>query len=228
MRARNITKTVPADDLDLIRRVLDFANLKAIESQEQVYSWFANHPFVHRQQQPDGTVLPVLQALRPEQGVDPFIEDQRALKAALSAVAKRDSRGMDRARDQVIQTLGRTFAGHVRLHWSRGSFEIGVEPSFTSVEALLWYAIAAIFHHELERLIKQCKAVIHGAECGRFFLFTPTRRKYCNESHGEIGRQQAVLAAVKNWQQRHPKAEKKRGGRSRRKSAHVTKRRKKR
>src|ERR1051325_9927437 len=135
MRERNIKETVPKNDLALIERVLDFASWKVIESQEQVYSWLGDHPYVPKQQNPDGSLEPALQKLNVEDGVGPLIEDQRSVKAALRAIANKDFKGIDKARDDVIIVLGETYRGQLRLGWYRGQFRITVEPMLFDVRA---------------------------------------------------------------------------------------------
>ena len=196
---------MPKNDLALIERVLSFASWRVIESQQQVYLWFGDHPFVEIRENPDGSIEHVLKAIKPEEGVGPFIADQRKVKAALLALARKDSKAIDRVRDEVIEILGETFGGALRLGWRRGQFRITVEPSLSDVRALLWYAVALIFHYTLERRVRSCAAQIDGEKCGRFFLFTPELRKYCNPEHAVIGKKQAVLQAVKNWQRENPK-----------------------
>jgi hypothetical protein len=210
----NIKQT---DDLDLIGRLLVFANADTFKSQEHVYGIFRDHPYVLRV---DGE--PYIAPIPQSEGVGPFLNDQWQIKRALSIISSGEQKAINELLDTVEAKLREKLHGVVDVDLRRGDLSLRVYPILDGMEAILWFGVALIFENDIINLVRRCQFELDdGEQCGKFFIYTPQRRKYCAE-HAVVGKKQAVLRAIRRWQAGEgPRmgSRKQKKGRSRRKSS---------
>ena len=199
MRVRNIKGNLPEVDLDLIERLLKFANLERIESQQQVYDLFMPNLYVVKAPLPNGTVK-FAKWLPEIDGVQPFLNDQEEVKKALEDIASRKAAAIDELLNKISTKLHEKLTAFLRVTLKRGQLRLTGEPALDAMEAILWYAMALIFHHGIDGLVRVCKTELKPGPCGRVFLYTPKLRRYCSPAHAREGKPLAVRRAIDAWQ----------------------------
>lgn len=205
---------LPPADLDLIERLLRFANHPPFTEQQQVYDLFLSHPFVVRV---NGE--PYLAPIPEGEGVGPFLNDQVHVCDLLRALASGDTHGVEKVQKEVGGKLGEKLKAFLRVEWKKGSLQLRGEPVLDGIEVCFYYPLALLFHHGLERRVKTCQAHLKDIkrECGNFYLATRERRSGCSPKHGEIISDQKNLKRVKKHYNEYgrPTAKKKRRARKR-------------
>jgi len=204
-----IYKRIPPDDYDLIQRLLKFVNLGQIEWQNQVYKLFQDHPYVMKVSLEDGKTVSCLMLphwqIRPEDGVQPFVNDQAEIRRVLTLVISRKRSDLTDATRLISDKLGEKIKGNyrpgmVRTTARRADMTVLFQPVLDGVEACLWYPLFLIFQHGIDKLIRRCGVTLRsGIFCGKFFLYTPTFRKYCNTRHTELGYKQLRRRTFEQW-----------------------------
>jgi hypothetical protein len=179
---RNVNKRIPKPDMDLIQRLLNFVNVESLESVDQVYRIILEprHPYT-------GEPFQVIE------DIEPFRKDRAIISRMLRDVANRNEPGIANLHETLREKLGMTLNFTFSVEIDRGRIALPWTPVLNGVEAFLYYTLSLIFRHELDGLLRVCKARLEdNAPCDKVFLYTPKLRRFCSKAHKEIGDRQRL------------------------------------
>lgn len=219
---------VPAMELDFIQRLFTFVNLdwSQVKSQYDAFRVFEGHPYVVLTpvQMPDGTTEPHISPMPEEEGIGWLEDHAYEMEGNLRLLGSKHKDDVSKVLDQVPQMLREKVMFQVDYDLKPGDLKVIARPMLVGMEAILWYAVALIAHHNLMKFLKSCKLDLDkktgkpldqrdkdkGKPCGKFFLRGTEQRdsrgrrvelrSYCSPRHAELGKPQAVLTAIKNIQ----------------------------
>jgi hypothetical protein len=195
---------ISADELTLIQRVLDLANLRDMRSARLVESLFKDEPLVKK--------FPLWRQVNPTD-LDDFKRMNRNLRQWLDTLIGGTAKQRDALQKKIVLEFQQdcaeqaVVAGAVALKtWGiptlridqRRRLEFGVVPLLTGVQSAVWYALILLFAKGLSENIVRCTATRRdAASCGNYYIKSKRLRVACSERCKRILRSQQVYRAVK-------------------------------